>query len=63
MRLFFWSFMKKIRSAFQDLMLIIGYSSLVYGVYLLNKPAAYIVGGLLLLMAFVPKTGNKTGGN
>jgi hypothetical protein len=44
-------------------MLIAGYSSLVYGVHMLNKPAAYIVGGLLLLWAFMPKSVKKTGGN
>lgn len=41
-------------------MLILGFLSLVYGVYLMYKPASFVVGGLVLLAAFVPNQGRES---
>lgn len=37
---------------FADIMIVIGFLCLCFGVFLLSKPAALIVAGLLLLYAF-----------
>jgi len=52
--------MKLFKSIFVDLMLILGFLSLVYGVYLMYKPASFVVGGLVLLAAFVPNQGRES---
>lgn len=40
-------------------MILIGFSSVVYGVSLVNVPAAFITAGILILCAFMPMTGKK----
>lgn len=46
-----------------DLLLIIGFSSLVYGAYLIYHPAAFIVAGMILISTFRPITNNNNNNN
>jgi hypothetical protein len=46
---------RNVKGILQDIFLVLGFTSLVYGVWLIHPTAAYIVGGVLLLYAGFPK--------
>ena len=54
--------MRLFKKIIVDVMLVTGFSGVVYGIYEIYNPAAYIVGGMMLLAAFFPKTNNRTNG-
>lgn len=45
-------------SIIHDLLLIVGFILTVYGTYLIYKPAAFIICGLILLYTFRPRSEN-----
>lgn len=45
---------KFLLSILPDILLIIGFISLFYGVFEIYKPASFIVAGILLIAAFFP---------
>jgi hypothetical protein len=47
--------MNILKEVFTDLMLISGFLGLFYGIYCLNKPASFIVCGVILMYFFAPK--------
>jgi hypothetical protein len=54
--------MKLFKKIIVDVMLVTGFSGVVYGIYEIYNPASYIVGGVMLLLAFTPKSNNRTKG-
>jgi Ca2+/Na+ antiporter len=50
---------KALKSNFGDFMIVCGFSSVVYGIYEIYQPASFVIGGLMILWAFLPKTNKK----
>lgn len=51
--------LESLKSIFIDLMILTGFSGVVYGAYEMHQPSSFIVGGLMILWAFLPKTNKK----